>query len=245
MLDQQKKNQLIILAIFAMTIIPFMLAWNLKDSVSLVGKGTNLGLLVTPPVPLDYSQLQGFDRFSIDNLAELPGHWLIVNVIPKNQCAEVCLDAILKTKQIRLMLSKDLPRTRRVVMVLDTLAPASAEQLWLKDTLLWRLRAAALPEGEALYANYQKADVPLEEARISQLIGNEKRELALHSDLLRIKPDVAAVIKIKALTTGEVPDGMLLLMDPLGNVMMQYEPGFDPYKVKKDLMQLLRISQIG
>ena len=34
-------------------------------------------------------------------------------------------------------------------------------------------------------------------------------------------------------------------MDPMGNLMMQYEPGFDPYKVKSDLMHLLRISQIG
>jgi hypothetical protein len=38
---------------------------------------------------------------------------------------------------------------------------------------------------------------------------------------------------------------MLLLIDPLGNIMMQYEPGFDPYKVKNDLMHLLRASQIG
>lgn len=35
------------------------------------------------------------------------------------------------------------------------------------------------------------------------------------------------------------------LMDPLGNIMMQYESGFDPYKVKSDLHKLLKISQIG
>jgi len=38
---------------------------------------------------------------------------------------------------------------------------------------------------------------------------------------------------------------MLLLIDPQGNVMMRYEPGFDPYKVKNDLLHLLKISQIG
>jgi hypothetical protein len=42
-----------------------------------------------------------------------------------------------------------------------------------------------------------------------------------------------------------MPEGMLFLIDPLGNLMMQYEAGFNTYKVKDDLMHLLRISQIG
>ena len=44
---------------------------------------------------------------------------------------------------------------------------------------------------------------------------------------------------------GVMPEGMLFLIDPLGNLMMQYEAGFNTYKVKDDLMHLLRISQIG
>jgi hypothetical protein len=63
--------------------------------------------------------------------------------------------------------------------------------------------------------------------------------------LLRVKPSLAIAKKIAELRKGNIPDGLLLLMDPMGNLMMQYEPGFDPYKVKSDLMHLLRISQIG
>jgi hypothetical protein len=63
--------------------------------------------------------------------------------------------------------------------------------------------------------------------------------------LLRVKANDSVVKKISAIRQGDIPDGMLLLMDPLGNLMMQYEPGFDPYDVKSDLMHLLRISQIG
>ena len=63
--------------------------------------------------------------------------------------------------------------------------------------------------------------------------------------LLKVKPSAALSTKITKIRNGAIPDGMLLLMDPLGNLMMQYEPGFDPYKVKSDLMHLLRISQIG
>jgi hypothetical protein len=51
--------------------------------------------------------------------------------------------------------------------------------------------------------------------------------------------------KLASIRQGLVPDGMLFLIDPLGNVMMHYEPGFNAYKVKDDLMHLLRISQIG
>ena len=40
-------------------------------------------------------------------------------------------------------------------------------------------------------------------------------------------------------------DASLLIMDPLGNLMMRYESGYDPYKVRNDLSKLLRISQIG
>jgi hypothetical protein len=40
-------------------------------------------------------------------------------------------------------------------------------------------------------------------------------------------------------------DGMMLLMDPFANVMMWYEPGFDPYGALRDLQRLLKVSQIG
>jgi hypothetical protein len=40
-------------------------------------------------------------------------------------------------------------------------------------------------------------------------------------------------------------DGMVLLMDPFANLMMWYEPGFDPYGALRDLQRLLKASQIG
>lgn len=39
--------------------------------------------------------------------------------------------------------------------------------------------------------------------------------------------------------------GVVYLMDPLGNLMMWYAPGFDPYGMHKDLQRLLKVSQIG
>ncbi|MGZ4976254.1 MAG: hypothetical protein ACXV8O_03795 [Methylobacter sp.] len=196
--NQKSKNHLLILAIFAMSVIPFLIAWGLKENPRLLKGQTNNGKLITPPLTTERSDLAGFDQFSADNMTELAGHWLLVNVIPDNDCNESCVEAIHKTKQIRLMLNKELTRTRRAVMILKDVAPETASKWWEDD-----------------------------------------------QTLLKVKLNDALVKKLSLLRQGNIPDGMLLLMDPLGNLMMQYEPGFDPYDVKSDLMHLLRISQIG
>lgn len=196
--NQKNKNHILILVIFGMSVIPFLIAWGLKENPQLLNGQTNHGQLITPLMTTERSDLSGFDSFSTENMAELSGHWLLVNVIPNSECSEACVDAIHKTRQIRLMLNKELTRTRRIVVVLKDVAPETAGKWWEDD-----------------------------------------------KTLLRVKPNDAVAKKLTAISQGNIPDGMLLLMDPLGNLMMQYEPGFDPYDVKSDLMHLLRISQIG
>jgi hypothetical protein len=198
MTQQQKKNRLLILSIFAMSIIPFLIAWGLKENPELVAGRTNNGQLITPAIPTERSDFSGFDQFTTENMAQLSGHWLIINVIPAGECNEFCLDALHKTKQIQLMLNKELTRTRRVVLVFNDVASVTAAQWWRDD-----------------------------------------------ERLLRVKPSAGIIKKMTEIRQGNVPEGMLFLMDPLGNLMMQYEPDFDPYEVKNDLMHLLRISQIG
>ena len=196
--NQKNKNHILILVIFGMSVIPFLIAWGLKENPQLLNGQTNKGQLITPPLTTERGDLSGFDRFSSDNMSELSGHWLLVNIIPNSDCNEVCIEAIHKTKQLRLMLNKELTRTRRVALVLKNVAPETADKWWQDDPTL-----------------------------------------------LRIKASDALIKKVTEIKQGNIPDGMLLLMDPLGNLMMQYEPGFNPYDVKSDLMHLLRISQIG
>jgi hypothetical protein len=160
---------------------------------------TNHGHLITPIITTERTDFQGFDTFSQDNLKELDAHWLIVNVIPKTDCAETCLDAIYKSRQLRLMLNKELVRTRRAVLILDSSVSQDSAANWWKED----------------------------------------------SDLLRLKPNAAVIEKLNLLYNGQIPEGVLLLVDPLGNFMMQYAPNFNPYDAKSDLMHLLKISQIG
>ncbi len=243
--QHQKKNRLFVLAIFAMTIIPFLIALGLQKNPGFLKGGTNIGQLITPPISTEAGDFIGFDVFSTNNLSELSGHWLLVNVMPGDHCNVVCLDALLKIKQLRLMLNKEFPRTRRVVLMFKDVSELNASQWWLKDALLWRLRQSKNPADDALFNSLLHEENTLDEAKVTQLIANDNRETALKSDLIKLKPGENLVKKITALRAGHIPDGMLLLIDPLGNIMMQYEPGFDPYKVKNDLMHLLRASQIG
>ena len=242
---QQKKNQVLIVAIFAMTIIPFLIAWGLKENPTLVKGTTNKGHLVVPPITISDQDITGFDAFSKDNIKELHGHWLIVNVIPNAGCNEVCLEALLKTKQLRLMLNKELPRTRRVVVLYKNLSDDVAEQWWLKDTILWRLNRLEDNESKMLYSHLLHEENKLESSLVDKLIENENRDVALNSDLIRVQLSAEVLKKIAEFNKGPVLDGMLFLIDPLGNLMMQYDSGFNTYKVKDDLMHLLRISQIG
>jgi len=196
--EQYKKNNRTILIIFAMSIIPFFIAWLLSLNTDWIKQGTNQGQLISPVVTTTLDEWIPFDTFSEQNIQQLQGHWVLVNVIPQQTCQEICQQAIHKTKQLRLMMNKDLTRIRRVVVMLSDIQAEIAVNWWKEDTRLLRVRAKA---------TLQK--------KLITIIGSE------------------------------IKDGVLLLMDPLGNLMMQYDTGFDPYAVKRDLGKLLRISQIG
>ena len=196
MIDQQKRNRITILGIFGLSFIPFGIAWYLSTLPPT--KTTNNGELIIPVVTTEKMEFTGFDEFSQKNLNELTGHWLIVNVIPSTDCQQVCQEAIYKTKQLHLMLGKDLTRVRRIVLLFKETDKLQVQKWWQEDTRI-----------------------------------------------LKIKPADSLATKFTQIAKGQLADGALFLIDPLGNIMMQYKSGFDPYKVQKDLKKLLSVSQIG
>ena len=181
-----------------MSLLPFLMAWYLKENPGLLQSRTNNGDLIIPPLVTERTDLTGIDAFSEENMKELKGRWVLVNVIAHADCNETCKDALHKSKQLLLMMGKDLTRIRRLAVVFNPISNEQANAWWRDD-----------------------------------------------ARLLKAKPNDELKSKLTALKSGPLPDGVLLLMDPFGNLMMQYEPGFDPYKVKSDLKKLLNISQIG
>lgn len=66
-------------------------------------------------------------------------------------------------------------------------------------------------------------------------------------------PDMQVIISAKGGLTEQIrtttehpyPTNSIFLIDPLGNLMMQFPPDLDPKKLMKDLEKLLRLSRIG
>jgi hypothetical protein len=63
-----------------------------------------------------------------------------------------------------------------------------------------------------------------------------------HPALAIIKPDDSAELRR---IVGNYAEGQIFLVDPLGNLMMQYAPGTEMADIRKDLGHLLKLSGIG
>ncbi len=132
------KNRIIIILLFAMTIIPFSIAWYMSVNTEWVAEGTNKGQLIDPVITADHADFTGLDQFSIDNLTERKGRWVLLNLIEQQECTERCLDALHKSKQLRLMMSKDLTRIRRMALLMHPNVSTEASTWWEDDIRLLR-----------------------------------------------------------------------------------------------------------
>ena len=194
------RNRLIILAIALICLIPFGFAWYLAKHPQLVSdrQKTNNGHLITPARSIDYELFFQAPVTTVDNLPEIKGHWVMVQIVASPVCAERCRETLQQTEKVRLLLSKDIPRVRRLLLFTGQADPDATQEI----------------------ANL-----------------NPSLLLAGMSDGLRRR--------VQEAVGAPLADGMVLLLDPLSNAMMWYEPGFDPYGILRDLQRLLRISQIG
>lgn len=192
-----------IVAIALIFIIPFIAAKIMVGQAPVEGnddgaKKTHYGHLITPARPLDYAELTQTPITAAETLAEIKGHWVMVEIAAGSNCGPACRLSQQKTGRLRLMLNKDLARVRRLLLFSGQPNAALASELTQRDPTLL---------------------------------------VAGLSDNLRQRLQDAA--------GGPLAEGMVLLLDPLGNAMMWYEPDFNPYGALRDLQRLLRISQIG
>ena len=74
----------------------------------------------------------------------------------------------------------------------------------------------------------------------------EESEPVKADDALVVSKVNLAILQTVTDALGKAPEaGSVILVDPLGNLVLWYAPGFDPYLMVKDLKHLLKASQIG
>ncbi len=159
------RNRLIVALIAMVSIIPFGFAWYLAKHTDMVKTRpkVNYGHLITPARPIDYAELSQTPISAAENLPEIKGRWVMVQVASGPVCNEVCKDTAQKTGRLRLMLNKEISRVRRLLLFPGQADAASAQELGkldptllmagLSDSLRQRLEEATgapLAEGTVL-----------------------------------------------------------------------------------------------
>jgi cytochrome oxidase Cu insertion factor (SCO1/SenC/PrrC family) len=197
---QARRSRIQLVLIFVLFLLPPAAAWVAWKMMgeSGVSSTSNAGTLVAPARPLAVDGLRRADGSEFLD-ADLHGRWTYV-VFADNDCEERCRQQLYLTRQIRLAMSKDIPRVQRLLVLARQPGPDVAQ--WLS--------------GE-------------------------------HPDLHWVVRDARAQALLQPFRgDGFAPQGeQFFLVDPLGNLMMYYDPGVQASGVMKDLQKLLKISQIG
>lgn len=147
---------LMLIALIA--IIPFLLAWFYARNPGLIAKKSNYGTLIVPARPLLYEDLLvALDSRPVP-LQEAKGRWIMLQVLMADSCGSACRATLHASRQIRLLLNKDITRVRRLLLIGDFALPFAgdakddADLLYGKATLsitdtLTRILGQAPEEG--------------------------------------------------------------------------------------------------
>ncbi|MFM8442245.1 MAG: hypothetical protein ACKN9W_02760 [Methylococcus sp.] len=190
----RSRSLIIIIALTAL--IPFALAWYYAKHPELIDKTSNYGTLIMPPRSLDFLPLVEGEGAGEKPEESLKGRWVLLQVA-KGPCAAVCAETLYKTHQGWLMLNKEMPRVKRLLLLAD---------------------ASQVPNTPAI----------------------------IQDDALQTASLAPTVMELLTTAIGQPPgEGTVILVDPLGNLVLWYDTGFDPYRMVKDLKHLLKASQIG
>ncbi|MCX8048552.1 MAG: hypothetical protein N3A55_02685 [Methylohalobius sp.] len=113
--SQKPSGRWVLWAIAAIGGLPWLLAWYLVDHPGLIGQSSHHGHLIQPLQAFNYEWFQPAAHLASPPLAEIRGRWVIIHFLP-HDCDRACRQLIADTYKLHLLLNKDMPRVRRLVV---------------------------------------------------------------------------------------------------------------------------------
>jgi hypothetical protein len=141
---QVRRSRIQLILIFALFLLPPLSAWVAWKYLGTSGveSTTNAGTLIAPARPLDLAGLRRPDGAPFVD-ADLHGRWTYVLFVP-GECDERCEQQLYLTRQVRLSVSKDIPRVQRLAVFGQAPAAALAQELASDHAdLTWVVRDTA------------------------------------------------------------------------------------------------------
>ena len=128
------RNKVLILMIGLSAIIPFGLAWTYAQHPEWIEKTSNYGMLIAPGLALQRDDLFQVPLNDPQGFEQIRGRWILLQVSGET-CAEACSESLHKTHQGWLMLNKEMPRVKRLLLVQSPKAMEASPAIQQDDAL--------------------------------------------------------------------------------------------------------------
>ena len=104
-----------IVLVALISLVPFSMAWYYARHPELITKTSNYGELIAPSKRIDPSDFKVTLPSGSQERAEIKGRWVLLQVT-SGSCLDLCLANLHKTHQVWLMLNKEMPRVKRLLV---------------------------------------------------------------------------------------------------------------------------------
>lgn len=193
-----RKKFVAIVALFLVPLIVSLVVYKTLPEGYRPSNMANNGNLLQP-----IHTLAPFNQLTIQGQSfgnkEVEKKWTLLHII-SSECDEECSKMLYNSRQTRLLLSKNIDRVQRVVVLSDAAQHSTMDKMWTSHPDLTVLLGVQDGIGSQVHKSVS---------------GSDKRPYSV------------------------------FLVDPLGNLMMEFPQDLDPKLVLKDLKKLLKLSHIG
>ncbi len=125
-----------IVLVALISLLPFSIAWYYARHPELITKTSNYGEFISPAIRIDPNGFKVTLPSGSQERPEIKGRWVLLQAT-SGPCLEGCLANLHKTHQVWLMLNKEMPRVKRLLVSTSAKGlPASAIQEPWDDSIL-------------------------------------------------------------------------------------------------------------